>query len=165
EDVVKSARRMGFDHVSFLPLDASSPAFGGEQAARQALVPSGESVAALEDAVDRLEQAGAFGDGFVLESPARLRRLAAHLRASGGHGSFSRPGCDAPWWSLVVEADGAVRPCFFQPAMGNVREGLSTLRGSVEYRAALRTIKNPNATCERCVCPNRGGARLAKGLA
>jgi Fe-coproporphyrin III synthase len=167
EGVVRSARHLGFDHVSFLPLDASSSAFGAQLVARQALVPSRESVQALEDAITRLEGEGAFRDGFVLESPARLRRLVAHLRASGGHGGgFTRPACDAPWWSLVVEADGAVRPCFFQPAVGNVRDGLAFLRASGAYGTALRAIEAPNATCERCVCPNRGGARAwAKGHA
>lgn len=166
EGVVKAARRLGFDHVSFLPLDASSSAFGGELPARQALVPSREDVAALEDTITRLQGEGAFRDGFVLESPARLRRLAAHLRASGGEGSFSRPECDAPWWSMVVEADGAVRPCFFQPVVGHAREGLAPLRASGGYREALRAIEARNPTCERCVCPNRGGARaFSKGHA
>jgi MoaA/NifB/PqqE/SkfB family radical SAM enzyme len=110
EQVIKSARRLGFDHVSFLPLDASSSAFGAEPSARKALVPSRESVQRLEDTIARLEGESAFRDGFVLESPARLRGLAAHLRASGGHCAFTRRECDAPWWSLVVEADGGVRP-------------------------------------------------------
>jgi Fe-coproporphyrin III synthase len=162
DGVVKSARRLGFDHISFLPLDASSSAFGAELLARQALVPSRESLQALEDTITRLEREGVFRDGFVVENAARLRGLAAHLRASGGQGGgFRRPECDAPWWSLVVEADGAVRPCFFQPAVGHVRNGLAALRSSEAYRTALRAIDTPNRTCERCVCPNRGGRARA----
>ena len=37
---------------------------------------------------------------------------------------------DAPWWSVVVEADGALRPCFFQAAVGDAREGLEETRRS-----------------------------------
>ena len=154
--VIARARSAGFDAVSFLSLDASSNAFGGDVAARRALVPSVAAVRVLEADIDRLELAGAFHDGFVLEDAAKLRRLARHLAASAGAGEFARPACDAPWWSTVVEADGMVRPCFFQPAVGQAAEGLHAVRVSAGYRAALRAISEDNATCERCVCPKRG---------
>jgi MoaA/NifB/PqqE/SkfB family radical SAM enzyme len=153
--VIAQARSMGFDAVSFLPLDASSNAFGGDVAARRALVPSVAAVRALEADIDRLEAAGAFDDGFVLEDAAKLRRLARHLAASAGAAEFERPPCDAPWWSMVVEADGAVRPCFFQPAVGAAADGLRAVRSSAAYRAALGEISGANPTCARCVCPKR----------
>jgi MoaA/NifB/PqqE/SkfB family radical SAM enzyme len=152
---VTQARRIGFDHVSFLPLDAFSSAFGGLPMARLRLVPTSEQVAAFEADVDRLERAGALADGFVLESPARLRALARHLRASGGTGAFERPPCDAPWWSSVVEADGRIRPCFFHDPVGHAREGLVQVRASDGYAEALARIRAPNETCTRCVCPKK----------
>lgn len=165
-DIVAAARTLGFDNVSFLPLDASTLAFGGDPAARRALLPGGAQVAAFEAEVARLEARGALADGFVLEPAAKLRRLARHLDASAGRLSFARPECNAPWWSLVVEADGAVRPCFFHQAVGDARRGLRSVRGSAGYRAALGTIRAANATCERCVCPKkRGVGPLAGGWA
>lgn len=160
EAIVCAARELGCDHVSFLALDSSSLAFGGEPAARLPLVPSEAAVAGYEAAVARLEARGALADGFVLETPAKLRSLARHLRASAGRLSFERPECDAPWWSLMVEADGRVRPCFFHEAVGDARQGLRVLRAGERYRAALQAIRAPNPTCERCVCPKKRGVGL-----
>lgn len=155
EAIVESARGMGFHHASFLPLDASSSAFGGAPEGRRPLVPTAAQVSAFERAIGRMVRSGALGDGFVLEPAAKLRRLARHLRSSGGELPFERPDCDAPWWSSVVEADGRVRPCFFHEPVGNAGEGLAAIRASGRYREALRAIHAPNATCERCVCPKR----------
>jgi MoaA/NifB/PqqE/SkfB family radical SAM enzyme len=152
--VIDQARRMGFRHVSFLALDVSSDAFGGgDLAPRRALVPAAPQVDAFERAIVELEAAGGLADGFVLETAAKLRALARHLRASGGEGTHLRPPCDAPWWSSVVETDGSLRPCFFHGRVGNVRGGLVALRRSAAYRSALDGIAADNATCDRCVCP------------
>jgi Fe-coproporphyrin III synthase len=164
EGVVAAARRLGFHHVSFLPLDASSAAFGDPEG-RQALVPSPAALVEFERAVRRLSREGALSDGFVLESEAKLLRIAAHLRASGAQGRFETPPCDAPWWSLVVGHDGAVRPCFFQAPVGEARQGLDAVRSSAAYGAALAEIRRGNPTCERCVCPSRAGGGRAWRLA
>jgi Fe-coproporphyrin III synthase len=156
EGIVAAARELGFDQVSFLPLDASSEAFGGTPAARAALVASAAQIDALEAGVRRLEAAGLLG-GFVAEDAARLGRVVGHLRAGAGLQPFERPGCDAPWWSSVVESDGRVRPCFFHEPVGDARDGIAALRGSAGYRAALARIRAPNPTCERCVCPKLRG--------
>src|SRR5262245_29246093 len=58
EAIVAAAREMGFDQVSFLPLDASSDAFGGDPAARRPLVPSAATLDALEAGFRRLDDAG-----------------------------------------------------------------------------------------------------------
>jgi MoaA/NifB/PqqE/SkfB family radical SAM enzyme len=158
EAIVEAARDLGAHHASFLPLDAASAAFGGDPGARAALIPGADQIASFELAVDRLAARGSFDDGFVLETPDRLRALARHLRASAGLAPFERPRCDAPWWSVVVEADGALRPCFFHPALGDARSGLPSVRASSSYRGALRRIRALNATCERCVCPKWRGA-------
>jgi Fe-coproporphyrin III synthase len=160
--IVDAAAALGLHHVSFLPLDASSGAFGGVPADRRALVPSDAQVDVFEASLGRLETRGLLG-GFVLEDRERLLRLARHLRASGGGRRFERPACDAPWWSAVVEAGGAVRPCFFHDPVGDARDGLGPVRASTDYRAALRRIRGANETCERCVCPKlRGPAWLGR---
>jgi MoaA/NifB/PqqE/SkfB family radical SAM enzyme len=157
EAIVASARSLGFDHASFLALDARSAAFGGDPVARQALLPPAERVARFEADLARMEAGGALADGFVLEDAAKLRRLARHLDASAGRRAHQRPSCDAPWWSLVVDADGGVRPCFFHQPIGEAREGLTQLRASERYRGTLAAIRAANPTCESCVCPKRGG--------
>ncbi len=164
EGLVAAARGLGFDRISFLPLDASSAAFGGTPAARAALVPGRAQVESLEQGLARLEARGELG-AFVVEDRPRLGRLVAHLESGAGLRPFERPACDSPWWSLVVEADGAVRPCFFHAPAGDARDGLLAVRGSRGYREALQALRRPNATCERCVCPSLRGPAWLGALA
>jgi MoaA/NifB/PqqE/SkfB family radical SAM enzyme len=163
EALVEATRRMGFDRASFLALDASSAAFGGDPAPRHHLVPTAEAIAAFEGAVDRMSAAGRLGE-FVLESPEKLHAIARHLSASAGSGAFSRPECDVPVWSSVVEADGRLRPCFFHEPVGDVRQGIEQVRTSAAYAEALRRIEAPNETCARCVCPKRRSPGLWERL-
>ena len=61
--------------------------------------------------------------------------------------------CNAPWVSVVVEANGAVRPCFFHEPVGNIREApLASIVGANlrRFREALDVAANP--VCVRCVC-------------
>lgn len=153
--IVEAARGLRAHHVSFLPIDASSIAFGGDAKARQRLAPDDGQLSAFESALDLIEGSRAMSDDFVLEPVPKLRRLARHLGASAGLGDFERPECDAPAWSSVVESDGTVRPCFFHAPAGHTRSGLLALRGSPAYREALGVIDGPNQTCDRCVCPKR----------
>ena len=164
EELVAAARELGFDRVSFLPLDASSDAFGGSPATRAALVPGPSGLELLQRGLERLEARGELG-AFVVEDAPRLARLVAHLQASAGLRSFERPACDTPWWSSVVEADGSVRPCFFHQPVGDARSGLASLRASAAYRDALQLARRPNPTCERCVCPRLRGPAWLEGLA
>ena len=162
--IISGARSLGFDHVSFLALDASSDAFGGRPDDRRGLVPDAAQMRRFDEAILRLEGSEVLGTGFVLESADKLRRIGAHLRASAGEQAFVRPECDAPYWSLVVEADGRVRPCFFHAPVGDAREGLTALRTSPAYREALAHIEAPNPTCERCVCPKRRSPGILERL-
>jgi radical SAM protein with 4Fe4S-binding SPASM domain len=55
----------------------------------------------------------------------------------------------------VIESDGTVRPCFFQPPLGNIHEagGLAAILNSPEsvaWRRGLDTHRD--AICRRCVC-------------
>lgn len=159
-ETIDAARGLGCDHVSFLPIDTQSGAFGAQAGERVRLLPSTAQVDRFQAAIISLERGGGFEDGFVSESPAKLARLARHLRASRGEGPFDRPSCDAPWWSSVVEADGSLRPCFFHAPVGHVRSGLTVLRQGDGYRRALAAIRADNETCDRCVCPKRRGGRL-----
>jgi MoaA/NifB/PqqE/SkfB family radical SAM enzyme len=119
--------------------------------ARQSAV--APELAALEAEIERLI-AYPPSAGFVRESPAKLRRIAAHFRAHYGLEPPVAPRCNAPWVSAVVEHTGDVRPCFFHPSLGNtaqasLRDILNSPRAR-QFRASLDVASNP--TCQRCVC-------------
>jgi hypothetical protein len=104
--------------------------------------------------------ARAFAAGEVAPGPDGLRRLVAYYRAQLGLGPFPPVDCNAPWMSVMIEASGAVRPCFFHPAVGNLRERpLEDLLADAlpAFRRSLTVATDP--TCQRCVCTLRTGIR------
>lgn len=134
---VAAAREIGLERISFLAADVSSEAFnrpGGWSEARAdqvALQPEDLPLLAAELKALETECAEDFARGFIAESPEKLRRrLLQYFAAIVGHGDFYPNTCNAPWVSTVIESDGTVRPCFFQPALGNIRQA-----GSSERRA------------------------------
>ena len=160
EQTVDTAKALGLGAVSFLAADVASGAFNrpdGWPSDRQAEVAlSEEQIDRLEAEVQRVITARAqdIESGFIRESPEKLRRIVHHFRAELGLVEAIAPQCNAPWVSAVVEADGAVRPCFFHKPLGNVtRKGLRQIINSpeaVRFRADLEVATNP--VCRRCVC-------------
>lgn len=150
-NTVAAARSLGFDHISFLAADLSSTAFNrpeGWEAERVDEV--GLSDSETDELASVIEAVIAYhADGFVRESPARLRRIVAHYRNTPAPVS-----CNAPWVSAVVEADGTVRPCFFHAPIGNLAEGsLAEIVNSPKaraFRGALDMRRDP--VCRNCVC-------------
>jgi len=159
-DTVAAARRLGLNSLSFLAADVESEAFnrpGGWDAKRRSAVALGsQEIAALEQEVELLieRHADDISSGFVVESPDKLRRLVRHFRAQLGEVPHVAPACNAPWVSAVIEADGAVRPCFFHRALGNIHEKnlIEILNGprALEFRQQLDIPRNP--VCQKCVC-------------
>ena len=157
---VHAARQLALNAISFLAADLTSSAFN-----RPVLWPIGRQeqiglslgeLSALEAEIESLIESNDCGgqDGFVLETPQKLRKIAAHFRAQLELQPAAAPICNAPWVSAVVEVDGAVRPCFFHPAIGNLRDGTleSIINGdaALKFRRNLRIEENP--ICRRCVC-------------
>jgi len=142
------AHDMGLRSISFLAADLTSSAFNrpdGWPIERQSEVGlNADEIAVLEREID----------GFVLETPEKLRRIAHHFRAHLGLEDPVAPRCNAPWVSAVVESDGTVRPCFFHEPIGSVAQEslLQVLAGprAVEFRRTLTVAENP--VCRRCVC-------------
>ncbi len=159
-NIIDSARTLGVDQISFLAADVSSEAFnrpGSWPVERvETVALSAREAAEFEAILERCFEthAEAIQSGFVSESPTKLKSLAQHYRALLGDGDFAPVQCNAPWVSAVVEADGAVRPCFFHKSYGNIREAPlgSILNGprAVAFRRGLDVQKNP--VCRRCVC-------------
>jgi MoaA/NifB/PqqE/SkfB family radical SAM enzyme len=159
-EVVKSAKELRLDSISFLAADLTSEAFNrregwlSERQERVALTAA--EVDGLEAEIERLidEHRLDLESGFVLESAEKLRRIVLHFRAHLGQAPHVAPTCNAPWVSSVIEASGEVRPCFFHPSLGNIHD--QTLRQIVNGPEALRFRANldvaTNPVCRRCVC-------------
>jgi len=154
--LIDRAKAIGLDAISFLPADVSSRAFGRDAAPdAAALALNGDEVHEFEQTVERTIAAYAndFESGFISESPDRLRRLPRYYAALRGSAEFPRVACTAPWVSVVVEANGAVRPCFFHEPVGTIRNAPlgSIVSGNLRrFRNALDVGANP--VCVRCVC-------------
>ena len=166
-DLVAKAGELGLDQISFLAADVSSEAFnrGLPQAneTRGLLLDEGETLEfgrAVEAVI--ATQARAFAEGRVVPGPDGLRRLVQYYRAQLGLAPFPPVDCNAPWMSVMIEASGAVRPCFFHPAVGNLRERPLAQLLRDEMPAFRRTLNVPdNPVCARCVCTIKVGLRSA----
>jgi Fe-coproporphyrin III synthase len=157
---VETARGLGLNSISFLAADTTSEAFnrpeGWNDARRNTIQLTPEEINVLSSTVDRLERERPedFTSRFVQESPGKLQRIIDHFRSQLGYMEPTAPPCNAPWVSTVVEADGTVRPCFFHPPIGNLKDGsLMTILNSeraLRFRAELDIETNP--ICRKCVC-------------
>jgi MoaA/NifB/PqqE/SkfB family radical SAM enzyme len=157
---VEAAHDIGLDRLSFLAVDVATTAFNRatpwdeERVAEVALVPG--EIAELEEGLERLFtlRAADFRDGFLVESPEKLRRIPRHFAAQNGDGPPLVPRCNAPWVSAVIDADGAVRPCFFHPPYGNLHERRfdEVVRSpeAIAFRRQLDVERDP--ICQGCVC-------------
>ena len=158
-ETIDTASRLGFDELSFLAADVSSSAFNRPDpwpAARasEIAVPA-EELEALSKEIDRActEHRRLIGHGLVAGGRASLERILQYYRALAGRSEFPMVQCNAPWVSAVLEPDGVLRPCFFQPAYARVDGNLdAALNGdeAVAFRRALDVATND--TCRRCVC-------------
>jgi MoaA/NifB/PqqE/SkfB family radical SAM enzyme len=160
--VACAAREIGLARISFLPVDTHSAAFNrddGPEPEQSAVVAlAAEDLPHLAAELDALERdhADDFASGFIAESQAKLRlRLERYFRAAAGQGDFAPISCNAPWVSSVIETDGTVRPCFFQPPLGNIHaagslEAVLNAPHAIRFRQNLDTHVDP--ICRRCVC-------------
>jgi MoaA/NifB/PqqE/SkfB family radical SAM enzyme len=159
---VTAAHALGLDRISFLAADVSSEAFnrpGGwseERASQVALGPAELPLLAAElDALER-ECAVDFSGGYIAEPALTLRRrLQQYFAALLGQGDFYPNQCNAPWVSSVIESDGTVRPCFFQPPLGNIHQSrsLAAILNSPEAVAWRQGLDiERDAICRKCVC-------------
>jgi len=159
-DIVDTAKSIGIDVVSFLPADVSSEAFNrptrwdGERVSQIALDP--QETAEFEQIIENLivSNQDDILSGFIFETADRLRRLPRYYAALNGEGAFPEVICNAPWVSTVIEADLTVRPCYFHPPIGNIREQplLAVLNSdfALAFRRNLDVARDP--VCRKCVC-------------
>jgi MoaA/NifB/PqqE/SkfB family radical SAM enzyme len=159
-NIIESAKEIGVNQISFLPADVSSHAFNREvlwsDRRQHEILLNKNEVQELKTVIENIieEYTADFDSHFVAESPEKLRRIYSYYAAFYGLNPFPYKKCNAPWVSAVVEADGTVRPCFFHPPLGNIREhSLSTILNndkSIGFRKNLDM--NTDSTCVKCVC-------------
>ncbi len=160
--IVRAAHEIGLTRISFLAADVSTDAFnrttGWDDGHVASVALDGEDVALLRDELQALEHenTGDFATGYIAESPVKLRRrLHQYYAALLGTGDFHPNSCNAPWVSAVIEADGTVRPCFFQPPIGTLHAtgSLREIINSPQARAWRQGLDpHRDAICRKCVC-------------
>ena len=141
------ALEWGLDGISFLAADVDhSAAFGRSDRAPAELVPDPDAVAAEIAALRSRLPAG-----FILDSEAALARIQEKFAADLGRLPREAPRCDAPWTSVVVGPDLAMKPCFFLPSAASAADGLDA--GLAQMAPGLARLRLPDqAECGRCVC-------------
>jgi MoaA/NifB/PqqE/SkfB family radical SAM enzyme len=168
--IIDQALEMGIPQVSFLAADVGPDSFNRgvprlpkveSSPARELLLDAGE-VREFEEVVASVVRSHArqLADGRATPGPAGLRRLVRYYAAHLGLGPFPPVACNAPWMSVYIGADGAVRPCFFHQPVGNIRQRSlrEIMTGAMPaFRRALTVADD--ATCQRCVCNIKTGLR------
>lgn len=158
--IVEVAAVLGLNQVSFLPADVSSHAFNREtlwnEERQHEVLPNRTELEELMSVIESLitDHVDKFEAKFIAESPDKIRKIYQYYAAFYGLNQFPYKKCNAPWVSTVIEADGAVKPCFFHPAFGNIREkSLDEILNSdtmVGFRKNLDI--DSNNICVKCVC-------------
>jgi MoaA/NifB/PqqE/SkfB family radical SAM enzyme len=159
EAIINESRLMGIDQVSFLPADVSSHAFNRQMAweepKQHEILISERELPELQEVVNRIVSNDAnFKTRFIAESQEKIRDIYQYYAAFYELNPFPFKKCNAPWVSVVIEADGNVRPCFFFDVIGNIRE--QSLDGILNSEEVINFRKNlevaTNTTCMKCVC-------------
>ena len=169
-DTVAASLDLGLDSISFLAADISSTAFNRELVwpiERQSQVSlTGDEVGLLADEMEALimQHSRLIAQGYIVESPEKLRRIVRRFREYLGELQPEAPVCNAPWVSAVLEVDGGIRPCFFHRKVGSTSvQSLADAINSedaLQFRQSLDIETNP--TCRRCVCSLNYGSGARK---
>ncbi len=158
--IVALAHSLGVHHVSFLAADVMTDAFGRKAAGQAAIDPSVALDASEALEFRRLVEemaltcADEFRQGFIAQSPEAMFHIAGYFAALQGLAPFPRNICNAPMVSAVVTSTGAMKPCFFLPALGNVRSSdLDAIANSPMARSTRSAVKAYSLdACKSCVC-------------
>jgi MoaA/NifB/PqqE/SkfB family radical SAM enzyme len=155
--------------LSFLAVDVANPhAFGRSGISSAAVALSDEDLPRFEHELALLERehAAQFESGFIAESPAKLKRILQYFSALRGRATFPAVRCNAPEFSAVITATGAVQPCYFINAPVGTTLGANDGRRDPVSTDSLADVLNSEAMgalraairageraeCKTCVC-------------
>ena len=160
KEIVKLAKSLGVNRVSFLSADVASDAFGrdtrGTVSASESILLDENEVKEFKEIVTGMfaEFADDFSSGFISESPAKVLRLVDYFEACLGKSDYPINTCNAPNVSAVITSTGDVHPCYFLPSYGNIRKtSLRELINSASIKDTRVKVKNYELErCKTCVC-------------
>ncbi len=159
-NIVDAAKEIGLDQISFLTADVTTDAFNrpelwDDQKVGEVKL-SRDELPKFKEIIESLitTYANDFKTNFIAESPDKIRRFYHYYAAYYSESKFPKMKCNAPWVSVVIEADGSVRPCFFHHVIGDIRENslaeIINSEKSISFRKNLDVATN--SICEKCVC-------------
>jgi MoaA/NifB/PqqE/SkfB family radical SAM enzyme len=158
--IIRAAKDMALDSISFLPADVSSTAFNRESVwtddRQQEIILTEPELEEMKIIIGGMLEdfEEEFKNHYILESPQKFQKIYYYYAAYYRLNPFPYKKCNAPWVSTVIEADGTVRPCFFHKAYGNIKNGsldsIINSESAVEFRKKLDM--DNNETCLKCVC-------------
>ncbi|MEX2234736.1 MAG: radical SAM protein [Cyclobacteriaceae bacterium] len=159
-NIVKAAKNIGLDRISFLAADVSSNAFNRPQqwddGRVHEIVLSEAETLEFESIVQSsfIELNQEYQTKFVAESPSKMNRIVQYYKAVNHMDSYPAVECNAPWISAVIESDGNVMPCYFHKPYGNIYQNdfseVINSRAAIEFRKNLNTQRDD--ICKKCVC-------------
>jgi Fe-coproporphyrin III synthase len=159
-NIVRAAKDLQLDAISFLAADVSSSAFNhiddltDEKISEIALGVNDVDVFEKILADSFTELGADYKSRFISESPEKMQKIAQYYRAINRQGDFPASVCNAPWVSAVIESNGDVKPCFFHRPYGNIYESqfidVINSREAVSFRRDLNMAENE--ICKKCVC-------------
>ncbi|HEY2647655.1 MAG TPA: radical SAM protein [Puia sp.] len=158
--IIRAAKDIALDSISFLPADVSSTAFNRESVwtddRQQEIILTEPELEEMKIIIGGMLEdfEEEFKNHYILESPQKFQKIYYYYAAYYRLNPFPYKKCNAPWVSTVIEADGTVRPCFFHKAYGNIKNGsldsIINSESAVEFRKKLDM--DNNETCLKCVC-------------
>lgn len=166
-NIVKAAKEIGLDQISFLAADISTAAFNHvehwtkERVSEVAL--NKDETRAFENIIEQSFSLlrSEYDSKYIAESPNKMRKIVQYYKAVNGLGEYPGTVCNAPWVSAVIESDGSVMPCFFHKPYGNIyKDDLLQIINSpqaIDFRKKLKV--NEDSICKKCVCSLKLGVR------
>ena len=159
-EMVRFARSLGADRISFLSADVLSDSFGrhtrGPVASNETIILNEDEASEFRNLVDHMasECRNDFQAGFISESPDQLYHMVQYFEALTGKAPFPRNHCNAPMVSTVITSTGELQPCFFLPAFANLRNApLKDLLNNSQICSTRREVRAyALERCHTCVC-------------
>jgi Fe-coproporphyrin III synthase len=156
--IVRSAKAIGLNQISFLAADVTTSAFNhsSEKVPANEISLSPSETQAFEKILQQsfVELKEEYVSGFIAENPMKMLRILDYYRALKGLTEFPKVNCNAPWVSAVIESNGDVMPCYFHKPYGNIYDHqldeVLNAPASVAFRKSLKV--GMNEVCEKCVC-------------
>ena len=158
--IIKTAKDIMADHISFQAADMYSFNFGRNEAPVQEdirrILLDENDLSCFRKIIDNLKRNYPFyfSSRFIIDKFNNLSDICNYYKAMTGKTKFLSVRCNLPWVSAVVDADGRIQPCcFLRRDIGNIDlEFFEKIVKSFKMIKARRDIKRArNSICGRCV--------------